>query len=145
MSSSPKSKGSAELPNHAGRPDSSDLADEKAVGAEHHNNAWSPDDFPDGGIEAWLTVAGSSACLFGKQTKYGRHRACLETFLKPLLSQIYANHASLLVSFGWVNCIGVFQDYYQQNQLRDYSTSDVSWIPALQSKRAVFEAPIINN
>lgn len=41
--------------------------------------------------------------------------------------------ACLFVSFGWVNCIGVFQDYYQQNQLRDYTESDISWIPSLQS------------
>jgi hypothetical protein len=42
--------------------------------------------------------------------------------------------ACLFVSFGWVNCIGVFQDYYQTHQLKDYTASDVSWIPALQSK-----------
>lgn len=101
MSSSTKSKGSAELPDHSRRPGSADIPDEKAVGGGH-DNAWSPASFPDGGAEAWLTVAGGSACLF--------------------------------VSFGWVNYIGVFQDYYQQNQLRDYSTSDVSWIPSLQSK-----------
>ncbi|KAH7354538.1 major facilitator superfamily transporter [Plectosphaerella cucumerina] len=55
---------------------------------------------PDGGTQAWLTVAGSSACLF--------------------------------VSFGWVNCIGVFQDYYLAHQLRAYTESEVSWIPSLQ-------------
>lgn len=37
-----------------------------------------PNSYPEGGSEAWLTVAGCSACLF--------------------------------VSFGWVNCIGVFQN-----------------------------------
>lgn len=57
---------------------------------------------PDGGVRAWLTVAGSSACFF--------------------------------VSFGWVNCIGVFQDYYLAHQLQAYTESEVSWIPALQSK-----------
>ncbi|EXK24170.1 hypothetical protein FOMG_19091 [Fusarium oxysporum f. sp. melonis 26406] len=56
--------------------------------------------FPDGGVQAWLTVAGSSACLF--------------------------------VSFGWVNCIGVFQDYYLVYQLQAYTESEVSWIPSLQ-------------
>jgi hypothetical protein len=40
--------------------------------------------------------------------------------------------ACLFVSFGWVNCIGVFQDYYQTHQLKEYSASDISWIPALQ-------------
>ncbi|KAL8705536.1 MAG: hypothetical protein Q9201_001353 [Fulgogasparrea decipioides] len=28
-------------------------------------------------------------------------------------------------------CIGIFQAYYQQNQLRDYSPSTVAWIPSL--------------
>lgn len=40
----------------------------------------------------------------------------------------------LFVSFGWVNCAGVFQDYYQTNQLKEYSASAISWIPALQSR-----------
>lgn len=42
--------------------------------------------------------------------------------------------ACLFVSFGWVNCIGVFQDYCAENQLRNYTQSQISWIPALQSK-----------
>ena len=41
--------------------------------------------------------------------------------------------ACLFVSFGWVNCVGIFQEYYQSNQLKDYTASDISWIPALQS------------
>ena len=40
--------------------------------------------------------------------------------------------ACLFVSFGWINCIGVFQDYYQTHQLRQYSPSQIAWIPALQ-------------
>lgn len=41
--------------------------------------------------------------------------------------------ACLFVSFGWVNTIGVFQEYYQSNQLRDDTASDIAWIPSLQS------------
>ena len=41
--------------------------------------------------------------------------------------------ACLFVSFGWINCVGVFQEYYQTHQLQQYSASDVAWIPALQS------------
>ena len=44
----------------------------------------------------------------------------------------------LFVSFGWVNCIGVFQDYYSTHQLRQYSSSEVSWIPSLQGMFAPF-------
>lgn len=41
--------------------------------------------------------------------------------------------ACLFVSFGWVNCIGVFQNYYQTHQLKEYTPSEIAWIPALQS------------
>ncbi|OAA56182.1 major facilitator superfamily transporter [Niveomyces insectorum RCEF 264] len=40
--------------------------------------------------------------------------------------------ACLFVSFGWVNVIGIFQEYYQSNQLHDYTPSDIAWIPSLQ-------------
>ncbi|KAL4940485.1 hypothetical protein BDV06DRAFT_213459 [Aspergillus oleicola] len=35
-------------------------------------------------------------------------------------------------SFGWINCIGIFQDYYQSHQLRSYSSSTISWIASLE-------------
>ncbi|KAF2819870.1 MFS general substrate transporter [Ophiobolus disseminans] len=38
----------------------------------------------------------------------------------------------LFCSFGWLNCIGVFQNYYQRNQLREYSPSTIAWIPSIQ-------------
>ncbi|KAL8849477.1 MAG: hypothetical protein Q9221_005559 [Calogaya cf. arnoldii] len=37
----------------------------------------------------------------------------------------------LQACFGWINCIGVFQAYYQTHQLSNYSPSTVAWIPAL--------------
>ncbi|KIV82644.1 hypothetical protein, variant [Exophiala sideris] len=40
---------------------------------------------------------------------------------------------SLAVSFGWINCIGVFQDYYETHQLKAYSSGEVAWIPSLES------------
>ncbi len=73
-------------------------------------NPWmDPKSFPEGGTKAWLTIAGSSACLF--------------------------------VSFGWVNCVGIFQEYYQTHQLKNYTASDISWIPALQSKSSSLQYP----
>ena len=42
--------------------------------------------------------------------------------------------ACLFVSFGWINCVGVFQEYYSTHQLKQYSPSDIAWIPALQSR-----------
>lgn len=40
--------------------------------------------------------------------------------------------AALFTSFGWTNCIGLFQDEYQSNQLKGYSSSTVSWITSVQ-------------
>ena len=47
----------------------------------------------------------------------------------------------LFVSFGWITSIGVFQDHYQKNQLKDYSPSTVAWIPALQACMMFLGAP----
>ncbi|GFF57400.1 LOW QUALITY PROTEIN: hypothetical protein IFM46972_10781 [Aspergillus udagawae] len=68
--------------------------------AEAPKAAPPPASVPDGGLQAWLTVAGASVALF--------------------------------VSFGWVNCIGLFQAEYETNQLKDYSSSDVSWITSME-------------
>lgn len=35
-------------------------------------------------------------------------------------------------SFGWLNSIGVFQEYYETELLKSYSPSTISWIPSLQ-------------
>ncbi|KAI0157869.1 monocarboxylate permease-like protein [Hypoxylon sp. FL1284] len=70
---------------------------------QHESTSVGPDPaaFPDGGLQAWLCIAGGFCNIFS--------------------------------SFGWVNCIGVFQDYYQNHQLSSYSSSDVAWIPATES------------
>ncbi|KAK3370617.1 putative monocarboxylate transporter [Podospora didyma] len=38
----------------------------------------------------------------------------------------------LFCSFGWINSIGTFQNYYEQGPLSSYSASTVAWIPSLQ-------------
>ncbi|KAM5432076.1 hypothetical protein MferCBS31731_007577 [Microsporum ferrugineum] len=38
----------------------------------------------------------------------------------------------IFCGFGWVNAIGVFQEYYQTHQLHSYSTSSISWILSLE-------------
>ncbi|CRK41642.1 hypothetical protein BN1723_018847 [Verticillium longisporum] len=39
---------------------------------------------------------------------------------------------ALFCTFGLVNCVGVFQDYYLSGPLSDYSASEVSWITSMQ-------------
>lgn len=38
----------------------------------------------------------------------------------------------LFCSFGWINCIGIFQEFYQLDYLKQYSSSTVSWIPSME-------------
>ena len=38
----------------------------------------------------------------------------------------------LFTSFGWINCIGIFQNYYQSHQLSNYPPSTIAWIPSTE-------------
>ncbi|KAJ4343891.1 hypothetical protein N0V87_000174 [Didymella glomerata] len=49
----------------------------------------------------------------------------------------------LFCSFGWINCLGVFQNYYQTNQLRNYSPSSIAWIPSIEIFMMFFPGPIV--
>ncbi|PVH97821.1 MFS general substrate transporter [Periconia macrospinosa] len=49
----------------------------------------------------------------------------------------------LFCSFGWLNCVGVFQSYYSQNQLRDYSASQIAWISSLEIFVMFLPGPIV--
>ncbi|KAH9207661.1 major facilitator superfamily domain-containing protein [Leptodontidium sp. 2 PMI_412] len=46
---------------------------------------------------------------------------------------VLGGFCAVFCSFGWINCIGVFQNYYEQNQLKNYSSSTIAWIPSTQS------------
>ncbi|TKA78607.1 hypothetical protein B0A49_02698 [Cryomyces minteri] len=70
-----------------------------------------PSQFPDGGLEAWMVIAGGFCCLF--------------------------------CSFGWINCIGVFQDYYQSHQLAHLSPSTIAWITSLETFMMFAGGPVI--
>ncbi|KKK22057.1 hypothetical protein AOCH_005620 [Aspergillus ochraceoroseus] len=49
----------------------------------------------------------------------------------------------LFVSFGWINCIGVFIDYYKTHQLRDFPTSTITWITSLEIFMMFFGGPVV--
>ncbi|KAG9189696.1 hypothetical protein G6011_06564 [Alternaria panax] len=49
----------------------------------------------------------------------------------------------LFCSFGWLNCVGVFQSYYQRNQLSDYSPSTIAWIASLEIFVMFAPGPIV--
>lgn len=39
---------------------------------------------------------------------------------------------ALFVTFGWINSLGVFQAYYEENLLSDFSPSAIAWIASTQ-------------
>lgn len=45
--------------------------------------------------------------------------------------------AALFVTFGWVNCIGLFQAQYEAHELRQYSSSEISWITSMECKSSL--------
>ncbi|KAJ5707375.1 major facilitator superfamily domain-containing protein [Penicillium malachiteum] len=49
----------------------------------------------------------------------------------------------LFTSFGWGNCVGVFQAYYQAHQLQNESPSTVSWIPSVSMFMLFITGPFI--
>ncbi|KAK2734808.1 hypothetical protein FQN57_001458 [Myotisia sp. PD_48] len=55
---------------------------------------------------------------------------------------VFGGFCSLFVSFGWINCIGIFQDYYQTHQLSHLSSSTVAWITSLETCMMFVVAPI---
>jgi hypothetical protein len=46
---------------------------------------------------------------------------------------VAAGWCCMYCSLGWINCIGVFQTIYQQDQLKAYSPSTIAWILSLQT------------
>jgi MFS family permease len=46
-------------------------------------------------------------------------------------------------SFGWINSVGAFQEYYQNELLPNYSPSTISWIPSLQIFFMMAMGPIV--
>ncbi|MCJ1412412.1 hypothetical protein MMC19_006506 [Ptychographa xylographoides] len=55
---------------------------------------------------------------------------------------VFGGFCCLFVSFGWINCIGVFQEYYQTNLLSQYSPSAISWIVSLETFMMFLGGPV---
>ncbi|KAF5000922.1 hypothetical protein FGRMN_1379 [Fusarium graminum] len=58
-------------------------------------------------------------------------------------SVVAGGFCAVFASFGWINCIGIFQDYYQRNQLKAFSSSTVAWIPSVESFMMFFWGPVV--
>ncbi|KAH5760898.1 hypothetical protein HBI16_185250 [Parastagonospora nodorum] len=55
---------------------------------------------------------------------------------------VLGGFCTVFASFGWINCIGIFQNYYQTDQLASYSPSTVAWIPSTETFIMFFCGPI---
>ncbi|KAH7155341.1 major facilitator superfamily domain-containing protein [Dactylonectria estremocensis] len=55
---------------------------------------------------------------------------------------VAGSSAALFVTFGWVNCIGLFQAQYEMDQLKGYSSSSVSWITSVEFFCMLFFSPV---
>ncbi|KAL7893516.1 MFS general substrate transporter [Trichoderma sp. SZMC 28014] len=51
----------------------------------------------------------------------------------------------LFVSFGWTNCVGVFQEYYETHQLASLSPGTVSWVPSLSMFTIFIAGPFVGH
>lgn len=47
---------------------------------------------------------------------------------------VFGSFFANMCSFGWSNCLGVFQAEYERDLLKDYGTSEVAWIASTQCK-----------
>ncbi|KAJ5489862.1 Major facilitator superfamily domain general substrate transporter [Penicillium expansum] len=47
-------------------------------------------------------------------------------------SVVLGSWCVLFCTFGWINSVGIFQNYYESTLLRQYSASTIAWIPSLQ-------------
>ncbi|KAJ5733877.1 MFS transporter asaE [Penicillium malachiteum] len=55
---------------------------------------------------------------------------------------VLGGFCGLFVSFGWINCIGVFQTYYESNQLKNFLPSTVAWITSVETFVMFFAGPV---
>ncbi|KAH7363756.1 major facilitator superfamily domain-containing protein [Rhexocercosporidium sp. MPI-PUGE-AT-0058] len=46
-------------------------------------------------------------------------------------------------SMGWMNSVGVFQQYYQYGPLKEYDSSTIAWIPSLEIFFMFFIGPVV--
>ncbi|KAK5944338.1 hypothetical protein PMZ80_003619 [Knufia obscura] len=54
---------------------------------------------------------------------------------------VAGSSACFFVSFGWINAVGVFQNYYETGPLREYSPSTVGWIVSTEVFFMLFMSP----
>lgn len=94
--------------------------EEKIQNEPQAKPAWTPSPPPDGGFTAWSVLAGSWCVLF---CSFGWINSKLfAPFLR--ICQVHNTNQS--------SGVGTFQNYYESDLLKQYSSSTIAWIPSLQ-------------
>lgn len=57
---------------------------------------------------------------------------------------VFGGWCSLFCTFGLVNCIGVFEEYFVNGPLRDYSASTISWILSVEVWMMTFGGIVVS-
>ncbi|EAU33084.1 conserved hypothetical protein [Aspergillus terreus NIH2624] len=83
----------------------------------------------------------TSDSLANDTTQKAREPEPPEGGRKAWLSLVGSSLA-MFVSFGWVNCIALFQAEYETNQLKQYNQSTVSWITSTEFFFMLFISPL---
>ncbi|CAK7211652.1 hypothetical protein SCUCBS95973_001187 [Sporothrix curviconia] len=96
---------------------------------DNDNNEVIIDALPPGGADLAQTVSFSFA-----DVPDGGYRAWLVVF---------GAWCTSFCSFGWINSVGIFQEYYETGPLASYSSSTISWIPSLQIFFIMAMGPIV--
>jgi MFS family permease len=79
------------------------------------------------------TESANEAPLSSSPIPDGGHQAWLA---------VLGSWCCMFASFGWITCIGVFQDHYQRDQLSEYSASAIAWIPSTETFIMFAGAPV---
>ncbi|KAH7143777.1 putative monocarboxylate transporter [Dactylonectria macrodidyma] len=56
---------------------------------------------------------------------------------------VFGTWCTSFCSFGWINSVGIFQDYYEHEMLKNYSSSTIAWIPSLQIFFIMVMGPVV--
>lgn len=80
---------------------------------QFNGNEEDPDDYPEGGTEAWLVVLGAW---------------CAMVSCPALLFTTKLIYHLQIPSMGLLNTVGVLQAWVSENQLHGYSESNIGWI-----------------
>jgi len=57
---------------------------------------------------------------------------------------VFGGWCALFCTFGLINCVGIFQEYYVREPLREYSASTISWILSIEVFVMTFSGAIVS-